>query len=304
MNPDISIIICSRNRREDLAKTLDSLEQQHAPPGSTIELLVVDNDSSDGTANLLRSHTTRLGTFRWVNEPTPGLAHARNRALAEAHGSILVWTDDDVRFQPDWLNNLVTPLLDNRADAVKGPVTLPAHYWEHIQGTPLERRLSWVAVDTNFSEAEPGLLIGANMAFHRRVLEHVREFDPALGAGPNSLGFAEETLFSIQMRYSGFRTIAAMDAVVEHHFGLQRLGVDRLLDIAERMGHSKAYMDIALRRRVPRFPSLKLARINSTFFLRTIAWLLVDRDTSSRDELRIRHRSSTGYLRGVRRFAA
>ena len=66
------------------------------------ELLVVNNNCTDGTDEVIRTFQDRLPVRR-VFEPRPGLSHARNRAIAEATGDYILWTDDDVTVCRDWL---------------------------------------------------------------------------------------------------------------------------------------------------------------------------------------------------------
>lgn len=296
MTIDISIIICSRNRCEHLRSTLDSLEQQLLPSGRSAEVLVIDSGSTDDTWKMLATRTSRLGALRPIHEPIPGLSQARNRALKEARGEVLVWTDDDLRFRPDWLRNIATPLLEGRADATKGKVLLPPDRVEFIRGTPLETRTSWVAVDAGMSREEPGLLVGANMAFHRRVLEKVPAFDTEVGPGPHSRGFGDDTLFSLRLREMGFTTMAVFEAEVEHHFELSRLDMPQILSVARRMGRSRAYIDVVLGRPVPARPRLKLARVRLTHVARMMLTTALGRDRRTRDEIRVKHESARGYL--------
>jgi glycosyltransferase involved in cell wall biosynthesis len=96
----ISICICTFNRKESLRRTLESLARQNNI--ETCEVLIVDNNCSDGTVEVVDSFRDRL-PVRLVRESQQGLAHARNKAAAEFHGDTLLFTDDDVRFEAGWL---------------------------------------------------------------------------------------------------------------------------------------------------------------------------------------------------------
>ena len=67
-----------------------------------MEVLVVDNNCTDHTSNVVEAFGGRLPIGR-VTESRQGLAHARNRAVADFRGDVLLFTDDDVRFGPGWL---------------------------------------------------------------------------------------------------------------------------------------------------------------------------------------------------------
>jgi glycosyltransferase involved in cell wall biosynthesis len=97
----ISVCICTYNRSQSLARTLDSLSIPTGDAAST-EVLIVDNNCTDGTAQVVESFRNKLPILR-VLETLQGLAHARNRAVAEFRGDLLLFTDDDVRLEAGWL---------------------------------------------------------------------------------------------------------------------------------------------------------------------------------------------------------
>jgi glycosyltransferase involved in cell wall biosynthesis len=74
---DVSLIICTRNRAESLAKTLEAVRHQQLPDGRTWELLVVDNGSTDDTRSVLETAAARHPALRHVLEPRAGLSAAR-----------------------------------------------------------------------------------------------------------------------------------------------------------------------------------------------------------------------------------
>lgn len=233
----VSILICTKDRAPALRDTLSSLARVVVPAGWTVELLVVDNGSRDGTQEVIQSARFRFGTPRIEFEPFPGVASARNRCLKEATGEVLLWTDDDVRLPPDWIEGMVTPIQQGRMDAVAGGVRLAFGRNRAWMGKCIR---SWLASTEGLSEGRPGRMIGANMAFHRRVLEAKLRFDTALG--PGALGMGEETLFSYQMERAGFVIGSAFDVVVEHAFDCGRLCPAGLGRLAYSMGRSEAYI--------------------------------------------------------------
>src|SRR5688572_22573693 len=95
--PAISVVVCTRDRPEELSRCLDSLAAMDYRPH---EVLVVDNaPATDATRRLVEG---RGGVVRYALEPVPGLDHARNRAIACATGDVLAFTDDDVLVDPRW----------------------------------------------------------------------------------------------------------------------------------------------------------------------------------------------------------
>lgn len=102
MELDVTVAICTRNRAGPLRRVLGSLCSLVIPGGAQWEVIVVDNGSSDGTGDVLREFAGRL-PLRPLFEPHPGVSWARNRALNEARGRYICWTDDDVLLDPNWL---------------------------------------------------------------------------------------------------------------------------------------------------------------------------------------------------------
>lgn len=232
----VSIIICTRNRAESLRQTLMSMAEVRVPNAMNVELLVVDNGSTDHTREVVGRVRLLNMTLRSLHESNPGLSVARNAGLRVSTGDIVVFTDDDVRPAADWLVQLVEPVTSGRVDAVSGRVIIPE-----------DRRVAWFAplhrawlASTERCESGPAELVGANMAFRRDLLPDSEAFDVKLGAG--ALGFGEDRLFSLRLQSAGCRIAFAPNASVEHHFELSRVNPAYFLSLAEKMGRSEAYL--------------------------------------------------------------
>lgn len=234
----VSILICTRNRAERLRETLASVAALDVPATIRPELIVVDNASTDGTAEVLRSVYLPNMPLRVVYEPTRGAGPARNAALRAATGDILMFTDDDVALPRDWIAALCAPILEGRADAVAGRIVLAPHLHRPWM-EPFHRAVlgSTEAMD----ERRPGEMFGGNMAFARRVLGAVPGFDPELGPGTD-VGALEDTFFSWQLKQAGFRIVAAFDVVVVHFPDPSRLTREALLTSAKRLGQARAHI--------------------------------------------------------------
>jgi glycosyltransferase involved in cell wall biosynthesis len=96
----ITVAVCTRNRARSLDRTLRSIATDGAPVGVEWEILVVDNGSTDETASVVQALGSEWKCLRMVGEPEAGLSRARNRAVSEARGRYIVWTDDDVLVTP------------------------------------------------------------------------------------------------------------------------------------------------------------------------------------------------------------
>jgi hypothetical protein len=132
------------------------------------------------------------------------------------------------------------PILNGAADAIAGGVVFPAEYIVALSRPAFSSRRSWFASTEELDPNRPARMVGANMAFHRRVLARIPKFDVELGAG--ALGFGEETLFSFQLLSAGYKLIGVFDVFVEHHFDLARLSMEGVLDQARKRGRSHAFI--------------------------------------------------------------
>jgi len=100
--PELSVIICTYNRAQILAKSLETLKSQDLPP-EKFELVVVDDGSPDDTARVVKSYTPAF-PVRYVGLPRTGRAGARNAGLKNAEGKIALFVDDDVLLPAGFLS--------------------------------------------------------------------------------------------------------------------------------------------------------------------------------------------------------
>lgn len=115
--PIISVIIPAYNEQDFLARCLKSLQLQVNAPD--YEVIVVDNNSTDRTAIIAKQFNTRL-----VKEPKKGVMHARQAGLKVAKGEIIVTTDADCFYKPNWLSNIHKTYQNN-----PNIIGLAGHYY-------------------------------------------------------------------------------------------------------------------------------------------------------------------------------
>jgi glycosyltransferase involved in cell wall biosynthesis len=238
---DVSIIICTRNRADSLKHTLVSIGRMSVPPGWTAELLIVDNGSTDHTPAVAQAARLRNLAVRYLCEPKSGVSHARNTGVAEASGQIIIFTDDDIRVPVNWIEGMCGPIRKEMADAVAGQIR-PA---PHLERPWLKGMLrAWLAA-VEFPSAPPDLvLVGANMAFHRRAFDAAGGFDPRLG--PGAAGFGDDTLFALAVKRAGMKIFYQSSISVEHHFDSERLKLRSFINTARRMAVSHSIMEKTL----------------------------------------------------------
>ncbi len=155
----ISVVIPAYNEEEYLGHCLQSLREQRYP-AARFEVIVVDNASTDATAEIAR----RLGA-RVVPEPRRGVARARQTGFLEARGRVIASTDADTVLPPDWLARIAGHFADPNLGGVYGPV----HWFDgrlHQQWT-LRYPISWGLAVSN--QVGRSLWWGSNFAVRQDV---------------------------------------------------------------------------------------------------------------------------------------
>jgi glycosyltransferase involved in cell wall biosynthesis len=219
MPADVSIILCTYNRADSLRRTLQSFERLKVPEGVQAELLVVDNNSNDQTREVCSAARPTV-PLRYIFEPEQGHNPALNRGLAEASAPLLLFTDDDVEVEEDWLAAYWEAAAGQPgATYFGGPVRTrweaepPRWFKEHA--TTLLRNLT-VHLDGGPAGKEwMENFAGANMALRREGL-HGTLFDPDLGPkGDGAVRCGEIELF-VQLRKRGATGYYVPGAVIHH----------------------------------------------------------------------------------------
>lgn len=120
----ITVAVCSYNAEHYLRNLLDELVQQTC--SIPFEILIVDNNSTDGTQTLIDEYAiSSLVPVRYVNESEQGIPFARNRAIEESLSNrYLAFIDSDELPLPGWLQAAVDTLTDNRIDCVGGRISI------------------------------------------------------------------------------------------------------------------------------------------------------------------------------------
>ncbi len=216
---DASIIICTYNRAESLKDTLAALAQLEAQPTREWEVLVVDNNSRDHTRQVVEEAQRAWPRLRYVFEPAQGLSHARNRGIAESTGEVILFTDDDVLPEADWMETTLNGLETFQADACGGYI---APIWETPPPAWLtERFYGFLAVRTdrtdNFMMTEESQApFGANMAFRKSVFDRVGNFDVRRGRQGNVLAGGEDIELFERILSAGLRAVFLGSSRVHH----------------------------------------------------------------------------------------
>jgi glycosyltransferase involved in cell wall biosynthesis len=188
LSMQVTVILCTRNRSQSLSHALESLACSQLPQAFEWEVLVVDNNSSDRTSEVVREFIQRFpGRFRYLLEVEEGKSKALNAGIRESRGDILAFTDDDVTVDPAWLRNLTASLSDARW-AGAGGRTLPERNVVLPKWLPNDdsRSLAPLAIfdrDTVAGELNE-TPFGNNMAYRRAIFEKYGAFRTDLGPRP------------------------------------------------------------------------------------------------------------------------
>lgn len=199
IRPGLSVIVCTYNRADRLVGCLMSLADQTIDKKS-YEVIVVDNNSTDGTARIVTEISGRFPNFRMVKELRQGLSYSRNRGWREANGKYVAFIDDDAKATRNWCANILNAFetVSPRPAAVGGEV----HPFYEVSpprwfSDDLEIR-SWGS-EACFLQSPRAVygFSGSNMAFTRNILENYKGFSPRYGMSGKRLRVGEETeLFS------------------------------------------------------------------------------------------------------------
>jgi GT2 family glycosyltransferase len=238
--PAVTVIVPTAGRAAFVADCLGSLRDLRYP---RYEVLVVDNRPADPSTRQLVEEVARTDArIRYLAEPRPGSSVARNAGIANTRADLVAFTDDDVAVEPDWLDWLVEPFIqDPDVDAVTGLV-LPAELETRAQlwfeqyggfGKGFERRV----YDLDRNRADDRLLFpywgglfgsGNSMVFRRRALAAVGGFDPALGVGsPARAGADIEAFTHVILR--GGRLVYQPRSICWHRHRRDEAGLRRQL---------------------------------------------------------------------------
>jgi len=227
---DATVAICTWNRETLLQSTLESLERMNVAAGISWELLIVDNNSPDGTAEVV-ANWSRRGTLplRYVHEPKLGLSNARNRAIAEARARWLLFTDDDVIVEPEWLNAFVHATKRHPAAGAIGGRVDP---WFVQTPDPILSQ-AYPALAKGFCGLDLGAeerpvpegkdLVGANFAI--RIDDSNRRFNPNLGPmGANPVG-GDELGYLMEVRQAGLPIVWVPTMRLKHYVDPPRMSL-------------------------------------------------------------------------------
>ncbi len=226
-DPAVSVVISTYNRGELLADAIRSVLAQE-PGGPTFELVVVDNNSTDGTRALVDALAREDARVRYVFEGRQGVSYGRNAGVAAARAPIVAFTDDDVRARPDWTRAIARAFAEHPwADFVGGRVLprwpAPPPAWltpEHWAPLAL---VDYGDAPLRVDAARPITLVTCNAAFRRAAFDRVGGFDPRYQHEPGAVSACEDHELESRIIRGGGAGLYVPGMVIEAEVQAKRL---------------------------------------------------------------------------------
>lgn len=254
----VSVVICTRDRADRLARLLESIGKMLIPDGCLWEIVLVDNGSTDNTAKVIEAASSIL-PIRTFFEGRAGLSNARNTGAKNAKGKYIIWTDDDVLVSKTWLASY-TLAFEMYPDALifGGEIIpileLPANEWFHKNLEFLPDLLAKRSFpDGAIIEASRprDFPYGANFAV-RSFEQRQVQYDTTLGVGAKIALLGEETdvLLKILRNFSGYGVWVG-NASVNHLIPTDRQTVNYIKKYYFSLGRTTVRRDLETSRAKP-----------------------------------------------------
>ena len=218
----ISVLIATYNRHLDLKNTLANLLCQEQDGTFDFEIIVIDNNSSDKTKEVVQTFTEQsTGRIKYLFEAKQGKSFALNLGVAKSQGNILACTDDDCNFDKSWLININRYFREHTLDMLGGKIipilNVPQPHWldfavDIFQGPYVYFDLGDQFLDNSTRGVLP---TGANMIFKRSSFEKY--------GGYNTPTRGQDTEIGYNWQERGARIAYAPDVLVYHVTPASRL---------------------------------------------------------------------------------
>lgn len=249
---NISVVICSYNRCDDLQRTLETLCKSVVPAECKWELLVLDNNSQDNTKSVCQTFQGRM-PLHYIFEAQQGKSCALNRAIKEATGDLLLFTDDDVDITEEWISEYFRAAERNPTFMYFGGKVLsswqgkpPQWFIENsdwLQGNP---SVNWGDEQITIAHIDKRFFLGANIGIRRAVFDEGLRYNDEIGPKGqfqegNARHGAEELDIQRKILLRGQCGLYLPTAIVYHRDPIHRMTEKYLRYYYAQMGEMDAF---------------------------------------------------------------
>ncbi|MCU1321076.1 MAG: hypothetical protein JWM43_725 [Acidobacteriaceae bacterium] len=217
----LDIVVPTYNRSGLLRKTIASLLAATVPDGLEVQIIVVDNNSSDDTEQVAREYPVQ-----YVRERMQGLSSARNGGIAAGTGDLIGFIDDDEEVAKDWIEVVYREFQDPSVQFIGGPYLpnwsaaspnwLPPGYNAAIGIVTAKQR---GPMDAAFQ----GNLMGGNAVMRRSVFDKVGLYSAKLGRSGKGLLSEEDAEFYGRLKAAKIHGLHVPDLLILHYIPESRL---------------------------------------------------------------------------------
>ncbi|MCH8495051.1 MAG: glycosyltransferase [Balneolales bacterium] len=246
-NSHITVAICTYNRSAYLRDTLACLGIQQTDLAK-FDVLVVNNNCTDDTDDIIKQAQAdypalQLGS---VQEKQQGLSHARNRALNDSRGEYVLFIDDDVYIEDDFIESWTQFVESGKVDAAGGPISVhfddgKPRWFPMILAQMLGRHK---AQKPHYVYPKGAFPHGGNMIFKRDIALAIG-FNTSIGRTGNQLSAGEEKDFFRRLQSRKVTIRHNPDASLKHRIGGERLTKDYFVRQARGIGHGDAHSGVS-----------------------------------------------------------
>jgi len=210
--PLISVCICTFNRADLLPEAIECILCA-GEPGVRFEIIIVDNNSTDHTRDVVHGVIRQAANIRYVFEPEQGLARARNAAVKAAQGQYVAFVDDECRVPAQWLEIAAEIIAQSSPAVFGGPYDA---LYEELP--PAWMRPEYYSSPRHVSQRQvlpaDTYIPGGNMFWRTEIIRKIGCFDEDLGVTGNVLAVGEETAAQLKLRRNVHDAVMIFDPLL------------------------------------------------------------------------------------------
>ncbi len=223
----LDVVIPTYNRNVLLRKAITSLLKASRPEHLHITIIIVDNNSSDSTRDVVRELQQQARVpLRYVLETTQGSSAARNAGIAQGDGELIGFIDDDEEIEEKWFLTILREFAQPALDYIGGPCLLsrdvPLPDW---LPPGYHAAVGYILPKARgpYGPNHAGMLNGGNAVLRRTVFDRIGVFSPRLGRSAKNLLSEEDADLFRRLQAAGLQGIYIPELIIFHHLHENRL---------------------------------------------------------------------------------